>query len=81
MKSCDTETTSANNMSSAVASIRDAFGIFEVQSAVLRQSYESLKRDLAEANRKLSDKNEALSNKVSELGEVSGRLELSLIHI
>lgn len=71
-------TASASNMSSAVESIREAFGIFEVQSAVLRQSYESLKSDLAEANRKLSDKNEALSNKVAELGEVSGRLECVL---
>ena len=67
-----------NDMSSAVASIRQAFGVFEVQSTVLRQSYESLKRDLAEANRQLSEKNEALSAKVSELGEVSGRMECVL---
>ncbi len=78
MKTCSQKTTTASNMSSAVASIRDAFGVFEVQSAVLRQSYESLKRDLAEANRQLSDKNEALSAKVAELGAVSGSLECVL---
>ena len=68
----------SSDMSSAVASIRDAFGVFEMQSAVLRQSYESLKHDLAVANRQLSEKNQALSSKVAELGEVSGRLECVL---
>ena len=70
----------ANNtdMPTAVASIREAFGVFELQSAVLRQSYESLKRDLAEANHQLNLKNAALSAKVLELGEVSGRLECVL---
>ena len=72
------DTAANSDVSSAVASIREAFGVFEVQSTVLRQSYESLKRDLAEANRQLSAKNEALSAKVAELNEVSGRLECVL---
>ena len=72
------DTTTNSDVSSAVASIREAFGVFEVQSTVLRQSYESLKRDLAEANRQLSAKNEALSAKVAELNQVSGRLECVL---
>ncbi len=72
------EPTTSGEVVDAVASIRNAFGVFEVQSAILRQSYESLKRDLATANRRLSVQNKQLSAKVAELGEMSSRLECIL---
>ncbi|MFH0880985.1 MAG: ATP-binding protein [Lentisphaerota bacterium] len=58
--------------------IRNAFELFDSQSAMLRTSFESLKKDLALANEELSVKNKALSGKVEELQQMSSRLHCIL---
>ncbi len=58
--------------------IRNAFELFDEQSSLLQNSFDNLKRNLAEANKKLNDKNRALSEKVIELHEMSGRLHCIL---
>ena len=54
--------------------IRNAFELFDNQSALLRSSFDSLKQDLARANAQLQEKNRALSGKVEELQQMSSRL-------
>ena len=64
--------------SDLLVGIRQAFQIFDEQSTLLQTSFESLKKDLAVANQKLYDKNQALSGKVEELHQMTGRLECIL---
>jgi PAS domain S-box-containing protein len=58
--------------------IRNAFKIFDEQSSLLQRSFDSLKQDLAMANEQLNEKNVALSEKVNELHQMTGRLECIL---
>ncbi len=61
-----------------LAEIRSAFEVFDEQSALLQKSFENLKQNLAEANRQLNEKNQALSDKVTELHAMSSRLSCIL---
>lgn len=61
-----------------LAGIKKAFEIFDEQSSLLQHSFENLKKDLARANRQLNEKNAALSEKVEELHQMTGRLECIL---
>jgi signal transduction histidine kinase len=58
--------------------IRNAFEVFDAQSAMLQRSFENLRRNLAEANQQLQLKNKALSDKVLELEQMSSRLQCIL---
>jgi len=58
--------------------IKKAFEIFDEQSGLLQRSFENLKQDLAVANNQLNEKNQALSDKVNELHQMSGRLQCIL---
>ncbi len=58
--------------------IRNAFEVFDAQSAMLQRSFENLRRNLAEANHQLQLKNKALSDKVQELEQMSSRLQCIL---
>lgn len=66
---------SAGEMNDVIGQIRDAFQVFDSQSLLLKRAYDRLREDLADTNRKLSEKNKALSRKVWELEEMSGRLQ------
>lgn len=61
-----------------LAGIKKAFEIFDEQSSLLQQSFESLKKDLAKANQLLNEKNADLSEKVEELHQMTGRLQCIL---
>jgi PAS domain S-box-containing protein len=58
--------------------IQTAFQTFDNQSTQLQRSFENLKQNLAEANRELNVKNQALSDKVMELQQMSSRLHCIL---
>lgn len=58
--------------------IKKAFEIFDEQSGLLQRSFENLKQDLAVANQQLNEKNLALSEKVNELHQMTGRLHCIL---
>lgn len=66
---------SPGEMTNVIGQIRDAFKVFDSQSLLLKRAYDRLRADLADTNRKLSEKNKALSRKVWELEEMSGRLQ------
>ena len=61
-----------------LAGIKKAFDLFDEQSGLLQRSFESLKKDLARANEQLNEKNAALSEKVDELHQMTGRLQCIL---
>ncbi|MDD2235620.1 MAG: ATP-binding protein [Kiritimatiellae bacterium] len=61
-----------------MAGIKKAFELFDEQSSLLQHSFENLKKDLARANQQLNEKNAALSEKVDELHQMTGRLECIL---
>lgn len=61
-----------------LAGIKKAFELFDEQSGLLQRSFESLKKDLAKANEQLNEKNIALSEKVDELHQMTGRLQCIL---
>lgn len=66
------------NMPEVLTRVRHAFEHFDNQSNLLQSSFENLKRNLAEANRQLNEKNCELEGKVEELHLVSSRLHCIL---
>ena len=66
------------NVPDVLLRIRNAFDLFDSQSALLQNSFEHLKQNLALANRQLNDKNHELSEKVGELQQMSVRLHCIL---
>lgn len=61
-----------------LASLREAFNLFDNHSRVLQTTFDTLRNELAKANQELSDKNMALSQKVDELQQLSSRLQCVL---
>jgi PAS domain S-box-containing protein len=61
-----------------LARIRSAFEVFDSQSLLLQSAFDNLKRNLAEANRQLQRSNQALSEKVAELEQMSSRMHCIL---
>lgn len=61
-----------------LARIRSAFEVFDSHSLLLQSAFDNLKRNLAEANRQLQRSNQALSEKVSELEQMSSRMHCIL---
>lgn len=66
---------SATLTPSSLASIQEAFELFDRQSRSLQEAYQALKQDLAESNRELQVRNNELIDKYEELRQVSSRLE------
>ncbi|NCD34978.1 MAG: PAS domain-containing protein [Spartobacteria bacterium] len=73
-----TKQTKGRTDADVLLGIKKAFELFDEQSTLLQGAFEGLKKDLAEANRQLNQKNRALSDKVEELHQMSGRLECIL---
>ena len=61
-----------------LARIRSAYEVFDSQSLLLQSAFDNLKRNLAEANRQLQRSNQALSEKVAELEQMSSRMHCIL---
>lgn len=61
-----------------LARIEEAFALFDTHSRSLQASFETLQKELAQANRELNAKNMALSQKVDELQQMSSRMRCML---
>lgn len=57
-----------------IARMQEAFALFEERGKSLQTIFESLRKDLAAANKELNEKNRDLSHKVIELEQLSSRL-------
>jgi PAS domain S-box-containing protein len=68
----------ARDVPSELERIREAFGLFDAQSRQLQSTFDTLQKELAQANRELNAKNLALSQKVDELQAMTSRLHCIL---
>ncbi len=66
------------NAADVFGRIRNAFELFDSQSAMLQASFDNLKKNLATANQQLSVKNRILAEQVLELQQMSSRLSCIL---